>query len=453
MTYTRQILEFYAPWCGHCKNLKPAYEKAARNLEGLAHVAAVDCDDEANKPFCGSMGVQGFPTLKIVRPGKKAGKPAVEDYQGPRTAAGIVDAVVERINNHVQRLTDESLDKFLSGTDGPKALLFTEKGTTSALLKSIAIDFLDVIKVGQIRNKETKAAEKFSVENFPTLILLPGGDEEPVVYHGEMKKDAMVKFLSQAGSPNPDPAPVAEKKTKNTSSKSKSTSTATQETAADSDGTEATATAKAPVIIESAPPIPVINSEEKLLSECLNEKSHACVLVFVPAGENEDASRALQALAELAYKHAQSKRHLFPFFVVPGSNPAAASLLKALGLEGGVELIAVNARRGWWRQYEGANFDHEGIESWIDAIRMSEGVKKTLPEGLIAIAVEDRSSKTTQEASSEATAEATGSASSEDATPEASTDASSATDESTSTEEAEPAVEAGTGGERKHEEL
>ena len=95
------IVEFYAPWCGHCQNLKPAYEKAAKSLSGLAKVGAVDCDDESNKPFCGSMGVQGFPTLKIVKPGKKPGKPMVVAYRGGRNAKAIVDAVIDKIPNHV----------------------------------------------------------------------------------------------------------------------------------------------------------------------------------------------------------------------------------------------------------------------------------------------------------------------------------------------------------------
>lgn len=60
-------MEFYAPWCGHCKTLKPAFEKAAQNLEGLAQVAAMNCDDDQNKELCAAMGVKGFPTLKTVR--------------------------------------------------------------------------------------------------------------------------------------------------------------------------------------------------------------------------------------------------------------------------------------------------------------------------------------------------------------------------------------------------
>lgn len=200
------IVEFYAPWCGHCQNLKPAYEKAAKSLTGLAKVAAVNCDEESNKPLCGQMGVQGFPTLKIVRPGKKPGKPAVEDYQGARSAKAIVDAVVDKIPNHVKRLKDSDYAAWMA-EEGPKAILFTDKGTVSALLKSVAIDFLGQVDVAQIRNKETEAVEAFEIEQFPTLVLLPGGGKEPIEYDGELKKDAIVKFLSQVATPNPDPAP------------------------------------------------------------------------------------------------------------------------------------------------------------------------------------------------------------------------------------------------------
>ncbi|PON25791.1 hypothetical protein TGAM01_v205228 [Trichoderma gamsii] len=375
------IVEFYAPWCGHCKNLQPAYEKAAKNLQGLAKVAAVDCDDESNKPFCGSMGIQGFPTLKIVRPGKKAGRPVVEDYQGPRTASGIVDAVVSKINNHVAKLTDKDVDGFLE-KDGekPKAILFTEKGTTSALLRSIAIDYLDVISVGQVRNKEKATVEKFGISSFPSFVLIPGGGKEPITYDGELNKKDLLDFLKQVGSPNPDPAPAKAKSGKKaaTSNKAKEAKEAKESSSSTASSEASSAAAPEATLIE----IPALKSKAELEEHCLQSKAQTCVLAFVPASTSEMRNKIISSVSQLHTKYVHGKRH-FPFFSLDSDVEGSAALKEALGLQGKIELIALNARRGWWRRYEDGEFSVHSVESWIDTVRMGEGEKKKLPKGVV----------------------------------------------------------------------
>ncbi|KAG2470784.1 PDIA3 isomerase, partial [Polypterus senegalus] len=70
------LVEFFAPWCGHCKRLAPEYESAATRLKGIVPLAKVDCT--ANTNVCNKYGVSGYPTLKIFRDGEDSGS-----YDGP----------------------------------------------------------------------------------------------------------------------------------------------------------------------------------------------------------------------------------------------------------------------------------------------------------------------------------------------------------------------------------
>lgn len=56
------MVEFYAPWCGHCKALEPEWNEAASALKGQIKMAKYDAD--ANKSKGSAMGVSGFPTIK-----------------------------------------------------------------------------------------------------------------------------------------------------------------------------------------------------------------------------------------------------------------------------------------------------------------------------------------------------------------------------------------------------
>lgn len=182
------------------------------------------------------MGVQGFPTLKIIKPSKTPGKPKVEDYQGPRTSSGIIDAMKLAIPNHVKRISDKSLNGWLENSnDTTKAILFSEKGTTGVLIKVLSTELLGDIMFAQIRNKETVAVEMFGVSEFPSLVVLPGGSQEPVKYEGVFsKKSAIKEFLTQYTSPKtgstpPKQKPLREESKKKDNVKAKPEETKTEE--------------------------------------------------------------------------------------------------------------------------------------------------------------------------------------------------------------------------------
>jgi protein disulfide-isomerase A6 len=381
-------------------------------------VAAVNCDEESNKSLCSQLGVQGFPTLKIIKPGSKPGKPIIEDYQGARTAKAIIDAVVDKIPNHVKRVQDSGLDKFLSESpEAPKAMLFSEKGSTSALIRSLAVDFLGVVNFAQIRSKETVAVEKYGVTQFPTLVVLPGADKEPILYTAEMKKTPMLAFISQVASPNPDPAPKQAKlskvpKASSSAASSKSSKASAARKSADLyDDLEHVETiilgdtmTESPIplvpqqtpvpIPEVVPAIPMLATAPELTSACLAPGSSTCILVVLPnAGPEEALSQAavdaLASSAELADKHAKRRAKIFPFYGIPGDNEASKTMRGDLGLEeNGLEVIAINMKRGWYRVYAAESYDVVSLEDFVDRIRLGDGVKQRIPEAFFEAATD-----------------------------------------------------------------
>ena len=68
------------------------YEKAAAELSSQSlpiFLAKIDASEESNKGIANEYKIQGFPTIKILRKGGKS----IQDYNGPREAAGIVTYV------------------------------------------------------------------------------------------------------------------------------------------------------------------------------------------------------------------------------------------------------------------------------------------------------------------------------------------------------------------------
>ena len=116
------LVEFFAPWCGHCKNLAPVYEKLAQDFsfaKDKLTIAKVDAD--AEKSLGKRFGIQGFPTIKYFD-GKSE---TPEDYNGGRDIESLTEFLTKKTGikpkkkaaapSQVEMLTDKSFKEQIGG--------------------------------------------------------------------------------------------------------------------------------------------------------------------------------------------------------------------------------------------------------------------------------------------------------------------------------------------------
>jgi len=111
------MVKFYAPWCGHCKRMAPAWDSFAEAMEeSYVNVAKVDAT--ANRDLAKRFGIKGFPTIKFFKQGKMysyKGKRDVESFtafvEGGYLTAEAVDApsamsFMDKITSRLGQIAD-----------------------------------------------------------------------------------------------------------------------------------------------------------------------------------------------------------------------------------------------------------------------------------------------------------------------------------------------------------
>ncbi|XP_038077413.1 protein disulfide-isomerase A4-like [Patiria miniata] len=202
------LVEFYAPWCGHCKSLAPEYAKAAQTMKKAdppVLFAKVDATAEAD--LAQRYEVTGYPTLKIFRKGEAS------NYEGPRDEAGIVRYMKEQSDPNwepppeaVMTLTSENFDEIVNQA-GPILVEFyapwcghckrlaPELEAAAGVLK----DDDPPISIAKVDATEEKdLATRFGVSGYPTLFIFRNGEKSE--YKGPREKRGILEYMrKQAG--------------------------------------------------------------------------------------------------------------------------------------------------------------------------------------------------------------------------------------------------------------
>ncbi|XP_033846626.1 protein disulfide-isomerase A6 [Periophthalmus magnuspinnatus] len=238
------LVEFYAPWCGHCKNLAPEWKKAATALKGVVKVGAVDADQ--HNSLGGQYGIRGFPTIKVF--GGNKNKP--EEYQGGRTSQAIVDGALNALKSLVKdrlsgktggssykqsgggggggsgssgqdvvELTDDNFDKLVLGSDDIWMVEFFApwcghcknlEPEWAAAASSVKDQTKGRVKLGAVdATVHQGLASRYSIRGFPTIKIFRKG-EEPEDYQGGRSRGDIINTALDLFSDNAPPPELVE---------------------------------------------------------------------------------------------------------------------------------------------------------------------------------------------------------------------------------------------------
>jgi len=208
------LVEFFAPWCGHCKTLAPVYEQLAQDFafakKDKLTIAKVNADSE--KSLGKRFGIQGFPTIKYFD-GKSE---TPEDYNGGRDLESLTEFLTKKTGvrpkkkavapSRVEMLNDNT---FKAEIGGNKDVLvaFTAPWcghckSLAPIWEKVATDFTNepsvlVAKIDAEAENAKATAQDQGVSSYPTIKFFPKGSKEPVAYEGGRTEADLVAYLNE----------------------------------------------------------------------------------------------------------------------------------------------------------------------------------------------------------------------------------------------------------------
>jgi len=184
------LVEFYAPWCGHCKKLTPEYAAAATTLaakNSAAKLAKVDATE--HKELGTKFGVKGYPTLKFFKNG------VAQEYTGGRTADTIVQWLDKKSGPAATALANrDEANAFVLANKVSVIGFFKDPVAKEAIAFATAADANEEVLFAITSN--TDVFGLFEVNDDAAVVLLKKFDEGRNNLEGDITVETVTDFVN-----------------------------------------------------------------------------------------------------------------------------------------------------------------------------------------------------------------------------------------------------------------
>ncbi|KAG9119775.1 hypothetical protein FRC07_005038 [Ceratobasidium sp. 392] len=211
------LVEFYAPWCGHCKSLAPVYEQLAdafSHAKDKVLIVKADADGEA-KEVAGKHGVTGFPTLKWFGANDAVKS---EPYEGGRDLealasfieknAGVKSSIKPPPPPETLQLTYRDFDDVVMNPENNAIVAFTAPWcghckSLKPILEKVAKTYKSestciVAQMDADAEVNREVAGRYNVRSYPTIKFFPKGSNKDAISYEVGRSEAdFVKFLNE----------------------------------------------------------------------------------------------------------------------------------------------------------------------------------------------------------------------------------------------------------------
>lgn len=167
------LVEFYAPWCGHCKRMTGEFKSLGEMIEAdpalKSRVVVAKVNADEHRSLGERFGVRGFPTIKWFSRGKPVNSDSAKAYEGARTADKFMEYIKAALEEDKGFARVEELDalarKFVDAAAKKKAAVVTEAEKAAKAIKDAAAKANGELYVKLMKKAVEKGDEWFAKES------------------------------------------------------------------------------------------------------------------------------------------------------------------------------------------------------------------------------------------------------------------------------------------------